>query len=76
MLIKRIITGLVGMIMAVYVINFGDWVFSAAIVILALTAWHEYYQAFSYMGMKLTYFGGVAAVLLIIACAWQGIQTN
>ena len=72
MLIKRIITGLVGMIMAVYVINFGDWVFSAAIAILALTAWHEYYRAFSYMGMKLTYLGGMVAVFLTIACAWQG----
>lgn len=72
MLIKRIITGLVGMIIAVYVINFGDWVFSAAIVILALTAWHEYYRAFSYMGMQLTYFGGMTAVFFTIACAWQG----
>ncbi|MBR3622361.1 MAG: phosphatidate cytidylyltransferase, partial [Selenomonadaceae bacterium] len=43
---QRIITGVVGIIVAALVINMGGAVFAAAVTILALIAWKEYAAAF------------------------------
>lgn len=72
MLIQRILTGIFGMIATVYVVYFGDWLFGAAILALALIAWHEFCKAFGHMDTKLWYAIGILAVTFVIGCVWKG----
>ena len=72
-LITRIITGIVGMGLAVYVIDFGSWLFSLTVLALAMLAWHEFARAFGNAEQKLSYLLGMAAIMFMIGCAWQEI---
>ena len=71
-MITRIITGIVGMGLAVYVIDFGSWLFSLTVLALSMLAWHEFARAFGNAEQKLSYLLGMAAIMLMIGCAWQG----
>lgn len=71
-MITRIITGIVGIALAVYVITFGEWLFSAVVLLLAMIAWHEFFKAFRNVNMDLAYFMGMLALLFMIGCAWLG----
>ena len=71
-MITRIITGIVGMGLAVYVIDFGSWLFSLTVLALAMLAWHEFARAFGNAEQKLSYLLGMAAIMFMIGCAWQG----
>lgn len=72
MLIKRIITGIIGIILTVYIVHFGNWLFGGAVLILALTAWHEFCKAFRHMDTKLWYGVGLLAIAFLVGCAWIG----
>lgn len=71
-MITRIITGVVGIILAAVVIQTGGWVFSAAVLLLSLIGWHEYARAFSHKGKALAYFSGMTALFFFWGCAWKG----
>lgn len=71
-MITRIITGIVGIALAVYVINFGEWLFSAVVLLLAMIAWHEFFKAFRNVNMDLAYLLGMLALFFMVGCAWLG----
>ncbi len=62
----RIISGVVGIAIAAFVIQTGGAIFGAAVLLLMLAAWHEYAGAFRQKGMAPAYWSGMAA----IACFW------
>jgi len=72
MLGKRILTAVIGIPVAIYVINYGEWLFATAILILTLLAWHEFYAMLQNKDIKVCYSLGVVMNLLIVACAWLG----
>lgn len=72
MLGKRILTALIGMIYAIFVINYGQWPFAVTILFLAAVAWHEYYRMMLNQQIHCIYWLGFLSILLLIACAWLG----
>jgi phosphatidate cytidylyltransferase len=71
-LITRIVSGLVGMALTVFVVHFGSYVFGAAVFLLALIGWHEFSRAFANRGEKLAYITGMIAIVFLLGCAWLG----
>jgi len=71
-LLLRIITGIVGIVAAAYVIMQGDRVFAGATLLLALVGWFEFARAFARRGTTVAFFSGVIALPLMIGCAWLG----
>jgi phosphatidate cytidylyltransferase len=71
-LIIRIVTGIIGMAIAAYVIQYGEWLFSAVILLLSLIGWHEFSRAFAKKGLRLAYFPGMLALLFLWGCVWLG----
>jgi len=72
MLIKRILTAIIGVLIAIYVVNYGQWLFALAIYLLALLAWHEFCLMFQYKKTPLWYSGGMVSIILLLGCAWLG----
>ena len=72
MLGKRILTAVIGIPVAIYVINYGEWLFATTILILALLAWHEFYTMLQNKDIRVCYAWGFLINLLILACAWLG----
>jgi phosphatidate cytidylyltransferase len=72
MLFKRILTAIIGIPVAVYVINYGQWVFALAVSLLALTGWHEYYKIMRQKEIKIALWSGFISIALLMACAWLG----
>lgn len=72
MLGKRILTAALGIPIAVYVINYGEWLFAAAVLILTLLAWHEFYTILQTKNIKVYYNLGMLANISILGCAWLG----
>ncbi len=68
----RIITGVIGIIIAAVVIQLGGATFSAVAIFLALVAWHEFSSAFNRAGFDTAYFLGAITLVLILCCAWLG----
>ena len=68
----RVVTGIVGIALAAFIIQTGGVVYSAAVLLLMLIGWHEYAKAFSSFGKPLAYFTGMLAMLSFWACAWKG----
>ena len=64
-MITRIITGLIGIALAAYVIQTGGTLFAGFALVLALLAWFEYVRAFSERGMGLTFVTGLAGIALL-----------
>jgi len=71
-LLLRIITGVVGIALAAFIIQTGGRVFGAAVLALMVIGWHEYAQAFRHYGQPLAYCSGAFFVALLGACAWLG----
>ncbi|MDR1702700.1 MAG: phosphatidate cytidylyltransferase [Sporomusaceae bacterium] len=72
MLGKRILTALVGIPLAIYIIHKGGYLFAAAVLGLALTAWHEFSAMLSKKGIH-TFLGlGFLGITAILACALWG----
>ncbi len=72
MLGKRILTALIGMAYAVYVINFGQWLYALTIIIVAMTAWHEFQRMFMRNNIHCAYWLGMTGILLCCLSAWLG----
>lgn len=72
MLAKRIATALVGIPVAVYIINYGQWLFGITVSFLALAAWHEYYVMVGRNGHHPSYLLGFLGITLFLGCAWVG----
>lgn len=72
MLSKRILTAVIGIPIAIYIINFGQWLFTLSIVLLALIAWQEYYAMMRYKGVQISYLVGLAGTGLLLGCAAFG----
>jgi phosphatidate cytidylyltransferase len=72
MLGKRIVTALIGMPIAVYVINYGQWLFATTIFILTILAWHEFHGILKNKNINVFYGLGISINILILGCAWLG----
>lgn len=72
MLGKRILTAIIGIFIAIYVVNYGSWVFATAVSVLALLAWREYCIMLKNKGIFCLYWPGAIGVLLIQLCMWLG----
>ncbi|WP_378951910.1 phosphatidate cytidylyltransferase [Pelosinus sp. sgz500959] len=72
MLGKRILTAVIGIPVAAYVINYGEWLFATAILILTLLAWHEFYTMLQNKNIKIYYILGFVLNIVIAGCAWIG----
>ena len=72
MLVKRIITAVAGILVAVMAVNYGDWLFSGITLILALCSWHEYYRMMKNKNINIWYLGGLVLIFLLMSCAWLG----
>lgn len=72
MLKKRIFTALIGIPIAVFVINYGGGPFSAAVILLASIAWHEYSAMMKCRNHSVSYILGIIAILFILGCAAWG----
>jgi len=72
MLGRRVLTAVIGIPIAIYIINYGEWLFAAAILILTLLAWHEFYIMLQNKNIRIFYNLGFLANLLILGCAWLG----
>ena len=68
----RIITGIIGIVIAAFVIQYGGAPFAGFAIFLSLLAWHEYSSAFRRAGIITTYIFGALALVLIMCCAWLG----
>lgn len=71
-MITRIITGIIGIVLAAFVIQTGGTLFAGFALVLALLAWFEYVRAFSERGMGLTFGTGLAGITLLWYEGWQG----
>ncbi len=72
MLVKRILTALVGIPLSVLVVVQGGWLFVAAVAALALCAWHEWRGICNAAAIEIPQTAGFAFLLLLLGCAWQG----
>jgi phosphatidate cytidylyltransferase len=72
MLIHRIVTAVIGIIVAIYVVNYGQWVFAAAALVLTLLAWHEFTKMMACRQIETAYWLGLAGIALIWGTAWLG----
>ena len=64
-MITRIITGIIGIALAAWVIQTGGMLFAGFALVLALLAWFGYVRAFSERGMGLTFVTGLAGIALL-----------
>lgn len=72
MLIHRVITAVIGIIIAIYVINYGQWVFAAAALVLTLLGWHEFTAMARCRQVETAYWLGLAGIAAIWGTAWLG----
>ena len=69
-LFLRIVTGIIGIIIAAFVIQTGGAVFACFAILLTLVGWHEYSNAFRQVGVMTTYIFGACTLILMLCCAW------
>ena len=62
----RIISGIIGIVIAAFIIQNGGTAFGVAELLLMLAGWHEYAQAFRHKDIGPAYWSGMAAM----ACFW------
>nr|WP_092068257.1 phosphatidate cytidylyltransferase [Dendrosporobacter quercicolus]NSL47023.1 CDP-archaeol synthase [Dendrosporobacter quercicolus DSM 1736]SDL73022.1 phosphatidate cytidylyltransferase [Dendrosporobacter quercicolus] len=72
MLIKRIVTAIIGVIAATYIINYGQWLFALAAGVIALLAWREFCKMFAAKSLILWDKLGVIGIILLLGCSWAG----
>ncbi|MEI7591438.1 MAG: phosphatidate cytidylyltransferase, partial [Deltaproteobacteria bacterium] len=67
MLLTRTLTAIVGIALAIFIINYGGLVFIMALTVLALVAWIELARMFRKAGVKIcTSLGSVLIVLSMV----------
>lgn len=72
MLAKRIATAVVGIPVAIYIINYGQWLFGITISFLALVAWREYIEIMLHNQVRVASLVGYSGIILLLACSWLG----
>lgn len=72
MLGRRVLTAALGIPITIFVIQYGEWLFAAAILILTLLAWDEFYTMLQNKNIKVLYYVGFLANIIILGCAWLG----
>ena len=73
-MLTRIITGVIGIAIAVAVITVGGQVFNDAVAFLAAAAWYEYQKMVKSKGYNAYNLTGGVGVLLLVAMAGTGIE--
>ena len=71
-MVLRIITGVIGIIIAAVIIQIGGLPFALFAMLLSLIAWHEYSSAFQRAGISTAYILGALTLLLLLCCAYLG----
>ena len=71
-MIIRIISGIIGILVAAVVIQLGGAVFAIFAALLSLIGWHEYSNAMGKKGISTTYIIGALMLVLMLGCAWFG----
>ena len=69
-MLTRIITGIVGIALAAFIIMQGGWLYAVFAILLSFAAWHEYASAFDHLGKPLARLAGFVAVSLFGTAAW------
>jgi phosphatidate cytidylyltransferase len=68
----RILTAVIGIPIAIYIINYGFWLFAVTVILLALIAWHEFFKMMQAKDITIQYSIGLSGILLALGCAWLG----
>jgi phosphatidate cytidylyltransferase len=68
----RILTAVIGIPIAVFIINYGYWLFAATVIVLALIAWHEFYKMMQAKDINVQYSIGFIGIILASGSAWLG----
>ena len=68
----RIITGIIGIAIAAFVIQYGGAPFAVVAIVLSLLAWHEFSGIFRRAGVITVYIFGALTLILLLCCAWLG----
>ena len=71
-MIVRIISGIIGIIIAAIIIQLGGLPFAAFAILLSLIGWHEYAKMMKAKGLDTTYILGALTLILMLCCAWLG----
>lgn len=71
---KRILTAIVGIPAAVFLVTKGGLLFSAAVLILAFAAWREYARMTGTKGVKTYYLTSFLPSMLLVVAAGTGKQ--
>ena len=71
-MLTRIITGVVGIALAAFVIQTGGALFAGFALVLSILAWFEYARALPRKGSNLTFRTGILGLFLLWGCAWLG----
>ena len=71
-MIVRIISGIIGIIIAAVIIQLGGLAFAAFAMLLSLIGWHEYANMMKAKGLDTTYILGALTLILMLCCAWLG----
>lgn len=69
----RIITGIIGIALAAFIIQTGGMLFNGTVLVLSIIGWHEFARAFAHKGQNLAYLTGILALLLLWGCAVFGV---
>ncbi|MDF2634964.1 MAG: phosphatidate cytidylyltransferase [Pelosinus sp.] len=72
MLGTRVLTAVIGIPITIYIVNYGEWLFAVAILILTLLAWHEFYIMLRNKSVNVFYTLGLLLNFFILGCAWLG----
>jgi phosphatidate cytidylyltransferase len=72
MLAKRIITAVIGIIAAIFIVNYGQWVFAAAALALGILAWRELTAMLCGRDLRPAFWLGLAGIGLLWGTAWLG----
>ena len=72
MLLKRMITAVIGISVATYIINFGQWLIVVALAMLAFLAWHELYGMLRHKQINISYGLGLLGIGCLLGCGWLG----
>ena len=71
-LILRIISGIIGIAIAAFIIQLGSLPFAIAAIVLSLLGWYEFSSIIGKKGIDTTLILGALVLILMECCAWLG----
>ncbi len=69
---KRVLTAIFGVPLAVYVINYGEWLFFVMILLLSLIAWKEFSAMLKRKQIPTSNYTVIVGLVFLLGSAWQG----